>query len=310
MDPTTAYIKNRFIEYFSDNPEITVWKLAQTAGVSERTIRRYLNPEDSSIGDIVMLYKVAVAFDISLDILFFPDEFPKLRPSRSDSNALRYSIQEKLALLWTDEEMNVIHCTDTFAALYDTTPQAMCGTNMFQDWTFYGQDNYQWLSESVSDTRKPQLETLVAVTLEEGSGSHQAFFLSPDGTLTRVLMRCFHLKPGFLFLDIPLDDPSFQERGNVTVNSHGQPVLRYESVDMELIDPHVLSGFMSGWDRQKVADQLKVSREQVTESLKRGLLWFGVDDLDALREAAWERVFEHGVVDQYSIIKANGRMLK
>ena len=310
MDPTTAAIKNRFIGYIAAHPEITIPKLAKAAGVSERTIRRHLDLNDPSLGDIGMLYKVALAFDISLDILFFPDEFPKLSSSRSQSNALRYSIQGKLALLWTDEEMNVVHCTDTFASLYDSTPLAMIGTNMIEDWAHYANDHYKWFPEPVSDTRKSQIETLVAVTREEGAGSIQAFILSPDGTLTRVLIRCFSLNKGFLFLDIPLDDPSSQDRRKATINSSGVPVLRYDSVDLHLIDAQVLAGFMSGWDRQKIADQLGLTRVQVTESLSRELLLFGVDDLDALREAAWDWAFEPWAIDRYSIIRANGRNLK
>lgn len=310
MDSSTTAIKARLQAFFAARPDTTIARLAEVAGVSQRTMRRYLDPEHSSVADIVMLCKIATAFDISLDLLFFPEELPSTPISRSQLNAFRSSVQKSLALLWTDENMNVIYCSDAFAALYDSTPKEMIGTNMFGDWSSYAHDRYSWLSRPVPDTRKSQIETLVSVSQHEGAGSLQTYFLAPDGTLTEVLIKCFYMDPGFLFLDVAKDDPFLAEDRKAAVDENGVPVLRLKNMDVYFDDISVLSGFMSGWDRQKIAEHVGITRSEVTHTLGRIMKWLQVDDLDALRESAWERVFEPRMVDKYNIVRCNGKVLR
>jgi hypothetical protein len=128
--------------------------------------------------------------------------------------------------------------------------------------------------------------------------------------MTWVLMRCFYLDDGnFLFIDIPVDDPSTTFIEGVTVKND-QLVFQVGEYEITLDSQAVYSRFMSGWDITRIAESLKWDRQQVLDTLDTFRQIMGATDLEEMREILWHWAFDGKAFDQYSMIRANGKVLK
>jgi hypothetical protein len=287
----------------SDNAEI-----ARIMGVSERTLRRYFDPDDPSIPDGLAMINLLEHIGADPGVMLFPDR-RQPAPAMSALILTRQAILKTLAIILITPDMDVLGCTHLFAGLYDTVPENMTGTNMFKDWSHYAIDNYPWIPKSLGEHRKSQIEILMTMAKENKVSSNLCWFVCPKGNMTWVLMRCFYLDDGnFLFIDIPVDDPSTEFIDKVAVKND-QLVFRVGEWEITLDSQTVYSRFMSGWDITRIAESLKWDRQQVLDTLDTFRQIMGATDLEEMRETLWHWAFDGKAFDQYSMIRANGKAL-
>ncbi len=305
------FLKKRFRYQRSITPGATTQKLSEVMGVSERTVRRYFDLNDSTMPDIIGLTKAAEHFGVSLDAMIFPNQ--RLAGMPRDSHALAFGnlVYNHLAIIWIKEDLEVEYVTPAWAKLYSTTAEKMIGTSFLTDWTSYAHDNYTWMPDSEGHYRKPIIETLMAVAKDAGVSTQVCWYLSPCGNMRRVLLRCYYIEDDtYLCIDIPIDDTSDPIMDVEGVSKDGKFYIKFGELYRSVDHYTAMHKFMSGWDVGRIAEHLGWERSQVIICLDGFCADVYAEDFDQMRERIWEWAAEGKIWDPYTIIRVNGAALK
>ena len=177
--------KRRMASFFKDRLQVSAAEIAEVAGVSERTVRRWNNPDDPSIPDTFQALTIIDHYNLEIGPIIWPERYPGIsqRQTATATTWLRQVVRNHTAMLLVNTDMEVVFCTDLFARLYNKRMEELAGTNMFD--LDYAITEYPWYPIG-TDPRQSIVTTLMALADEGRPASQVCFFVSPHGKVNRT----------------------------------------------------------------------------------------------------------------------------